>query len=195
MAKNRICSVAGCSKPLLARGWCNAHYLRWYRHGDPLSGGGALAPAGAPLQFAQSVMKSASIECIPWPFPASYGGKYGRITIDGAAVSVHRWMCQQIHGDPPTDQHEAAHSCGNSICCNPSHIRWATHAENLEDRIKHGTAPRGERAGNVRLTEDQVRTIRKMRGVVPQRELAEQFCVHVTTICAVQIGRNWNWLD
>lgn len=31
----RTCSVNGCEKPARTRGWCNAHYLKWYRHGDP----------------------------------------------------------------------------------------------------------------------------------------------------------------
>lgn len=35
MAEFRLCSVKGCGKPALARGWCNVHYLRWQTHGDP----------------------------------------------------------------------------------------------------------------------------------------------------------------
>lgn len=33
-----ICTIDGCGKPVLVleRGWCNAHYRRWKRHGDPL---------------------------------------------------------------------------------------------------------------------------------------------------------------
>jgi hypothetical protein len=27
------CTEDGCIDPVLARGWCNRHYLRWYRHG------------------------------------------------------------------------------------------------------------------------------------------------------------------
>ena len=34
-----MCSVKGCGKPHYGRGWCNAHYTRWRRHGDPLGGG------------------------------------------------------------------------------------------------------------------------------------------------------------
>ncbi|MDQ2710291.1 MAG: hypothetical protein M3Z25_22875 [Actinomycetota bacterium] len=29
------CAVAGCPRPGRSRGWCVAHYRRWYRHGDP----------------------------------------------------------------------------------------------------------------------------------------------------------------
>ncbi len=31
----RRCSVAGCDRPAIARGWCHAHYSRWLRDGDP----------------------------------------------------------------------------------------------------------------------------------------------------------------
>lgn len=29
------CSISGCEKPLLARGWCGMHYRRWKRSGNP----------------------------------------------------------------------------------------------------------------------------------------------------------------
>jgi HNH endonuclease len=37
----RTCSVEGCEKPVVIkkRGWCSAHYQRWYAYGDPLAGG------------------------------------------------------------------------------------------------------------------------------------------------------------
>jgi hypothetical protein len=37
MMGERICAVDGCGKPVKARDWCNAHWLRWWRHGDPLT--------------------------------------------------------------------------------------------------------------------------------------------------------------
>lgn len=38
---DRICSVESCPKAAYTRGWCNAHYIRWQRHGDPLGGSAA----------------------------------------------------------------------------------------------------------------------------------------------------------
>lgn len=38
-------TVPPCPKPAYQRGWCDKHYSRWYRHGDPLYGEGQL-PAG-----------------------------------------------------------------------------------------------------------------------------------------------------
>ena len=33
----RICSIDDCERPTVARGWCDKHYRRWKRHGDPAS--------------------------------------------------------------------------------------------------------------------------------------------------------------
>ncbi len=31
----RVCTIEGCGLPHLARGWCNKHYERWRRYGNP----------------------------------------------------------------------------------------------------------------------------------------------------------------
>lgn len=30
------CSIEECDKPISSRTWCQMHYTRWKRHGDPL---------------------------------------------------------------------------------------------------------------------------------------------------------------
>lgn len=30
-----ICSIPNCKRPHFGRGWCNTHYCRWRKHGDP----------------------------------------------------------------------------------------------------------------------------------------------------------------
>lgn len=46
MAEQSLCSIPGCDNPVLRRGWCNRHYLRWQRHGDPVGGGEARQKPG-----------------------------------------------------------------------------------------------------------------------------------------------------
>ena len=35
---DRTCSIEGCDNAHYSRGWCQRHYGRWYRNGDPLGG-------------------------------------------------------------------------------------------------------------------------------------------------------------
>lgn len=42
---DHTCTIPDCEKPLLARGWCSAHWTRWQRHGHPLAGGTPRKPA------------------------------------------------------------------------------------------------------------------------------------------------------
>lgn len=46
MQATRTCSVEGCERAAKKREWCNAHYRRWLRHGDPAAG--RRAPVGGP---------------------------------------------------------------------------------------------------------------------------------------------------
>ena len=50
----RTCSIEGCGRSVRARGWCNAHYIRYRRHGDPLAGGAQLSPDPRRGKFAPS---------------------------------------------------------------------------------------------------------------------------------------------
>ena len=99
--------------------------------------------------------------CMDFKFSPNAGG-YARITVAPFTLDyAHRVVCRWTHGDPPSDKHEAAHSCGRRSCVNPSHLRWATRTENMADAIEHGTTMRGERSPVSRLTEAQVHEARK----------------------------------
>ena len=193
MADPRICSIEGCGKPHDARGWCCAHHRRWRRHGDPLAGG---TPRGEPERyFREIVLPFVEVECLIWPYARSSSG-YGHVRQNGRMQLVHRLACEAIHGSPPTPEHEAAHSCGKGHkgCCNPRHVRWATHAENHEDRLLHGTHNRGERCGAAKLNESDVLKIRALRGKMLQREIAEKFGVDQSQVSNIYRGESWGWL-
>ena len=196
MATHRICSVDGCGKPASHKEWCNAHYKRWKRNGDPQ---GRNASPGEALEFLRSALATAAPgDCMIWPYSKSNKGR-GKVYINGKTISAHRVACEHMHGPSPSPEHEAAHNCGKGHlgCFSPFHVRWATPAENQADRLIHGTACRGNSHPNSTLTEDQVREVRRLyaTGEYSQRQLAEQFGVARRTIGAMTDGQNWKWLD
>lgn len=194
MANSRICSIDGCGKPVLARGWCGMHYRRWSRNGDIAT---RKRPGNGDAQdyFRRHVLTYDGDACLIWPFSRTIYG-YGELRVAGRAQRVHRLVCEATHGPAPTSLHEAAHSCGNGRngCVNPNHLRWRTHSENMKEMVEHGSSPRGERHGNAKLSADDVLQIRSLSKIMGRQEIASMFDIcaaHVTDIVA---RKRWGWL-
>jgi len=96
-------------------------------------------------------------ECLIWPYTRHPVG-YGLVGFGGRLTYAHRVMCAAAHGAPPSDDRVTAHSCGNGYggCVNPNHLRWATQAENLSDKIAHGKHRSGHGHYKSALNPDQV---------------------------------------
>lgn len=190
----KACSIQDCGRPHYGKGYCNMHYRRLVRHGDPMGG---RTPRGEVLRWINDVaLQHIGIECLQWPFGTGPNG-YGRAWAGGKLVAAHRYICELAHGAPPTPDHESAHSCGNGSkgCVAPGHLEWKTHAENEADKLDHGTHNRGERHGCAKLTEADVLQILGMKGMGPQWKLAERFKVSPRTIGDIQSRRSWSWLS
>lgn len=188
------CSIPVCSKPRYSKGYCKAHYHRLWRYGDPLAGN---TLEGAPMQFIHEVVVLHTGECcLTWPFGKNEKG-YGNVWANGTTVRAHRYVCELVHGAPPTPEHEAAHSCGkgHEACIAPGHLGWKTHKENMADKLIHGTHQCGERIGTAKLTEAIVREIISLRGTESQSKLGERFGVAQPTIAHIYAGRSWGWLS
>lgn len=182
------CQVDGCDKPSKTGSMCTSHYKRLLRHGDPLAGRTRL---GEPEHYLETVvMAYDGDECLPWPFATSAG--YGVTTIDRKRVYVSRYVCTRIHGEPPTPEHEAAHSCGNGrrACVTKGHLSWKTGTENQADRIAHGTSNRGEKHGMAKLTDQQVREIRSLLGTRSHSSIAKMYGVSRPHISGIASGRD-----
>lgn len=191
-AQGDLCSMPECSKPVSARGWCHAHYTRWRKYGAPTSGS---TKPGDPQKFFDEAMLFDGDDCLIWPFSKNKG--YAHISIDGITKSVSRLFCETIYGVAPTDEHEAAHSCGRGDqgCVTKRHLRWATAKENAADKIAHGTTNRGERSPTAKITEKQALEIRRLcRKGVSQADMARRFKVYRSTISRIVSGDRWSWL-
>lgn len=133
-------------------------------------------------------------ECLMWPFSLTDG--YGKIKDGEKWFGAHRYICLLVHGDPPSPNSQASHSCGNGDkgCVSPNHISWKTPSGNQSDRLIHGTHSRGERSGTAKLTEQQAREILRLKGKIPQTSLAKRYGVAPSTIGMIHNGTNWFWL-
>lgn len=223
MAEAKLCAAEGCDKTAWnSRGWCSKHYQRWRIHGDPnyirppkpaccVDGCGRAVHAGDLCKMhRRRELRHGDVHhrkrvangeyrrwledhkdhkgdgCLLWPFAVVSGNGYG----------PSRMMCEIVHGEPPTEEHEAAHSCGNGNigCVHPDHLRWATHQENQQDMIVHGRSRRGRKNPFVKITEDRVREIRAMEGTGSTREIAKRVGLSQTHVAAIIRRRTWKWL-
>src|SRR5881394_3667986 len=113
------CAVDGCQRPSRTKGFCNAHYMRWYTYGDPLAGG---TMKGEPLAFYEATVVADTDECLRWPYGKDTDG-YSRVWVDGKTRRLCVLTCERFHG-PRERGMEGAHSCRNRDCYNPRHLSW-----------------------------------------------------------------------
>lgn len=189
MANSRLCSIPNCGKPRIGRGWCEGHYRRWRKHGDPHAG---MTSPGAPRRFIEeTALPFRGDDCLTWPFARYYNG-YGVVRVGGHNHVASRYICTLVHGDAPQG-FEAAHSCGNGNlgCINPRHLSWKSPIDNAADREQHGTQPRGEKVPGSKLSEWQVKKIRSMAGSHTQQSIADAFGVSRRTVGFILKGETW----
>ena len=191
MAK-RTCSIDGCETVHRARGWCNKHWERWSKHGDPLAG---RTFDGVPLAHYYATVDTMTDDCILWPYGLN-GTGYAQVMLDGEHVTLHALACEQFH-DPRPAGMEVLHSCRNRDCYNPRHLRWGTRQENSADTLRDGTRARGEMIHQSKLTREQVLEIRTSyaAGGVLQRELGDEYGVAQQTIGRIVRRTEWVWLN
>lgn len=108
---------------------------------------------------------------------------------------VHRLVATAFHGPQP-DGMEVCHNNGKRDDNRASNLRWDTRSGNHADMARHGTAPRGERQHASKLTEDQVRRIRREYAAgTPRSRLAQEHGVKWGTIQAITARRNWRHVE
>lgn len=108
--------------------------------------------------------------------------------------AVHRLILETFVG-PKQPGQECRHLDRNIRNNTLTNLCWGTAAENMADKIAHGTWVRGSRVGNSRLTEQQVREIRaRLAQKEPHASIALDYGVKAVTISAISSGRNWSWI-
>jgi len=141
------CSIDGCDSPRRSRGWCRKHYLRWWRHGDPLS---LSHRPTASERFFSKVDQGRNVDCWPWTGGSTIHG-YGRFQAgesreESRVELAHRQAWILATGLAIPDGLCVLHLCDNPPCCNPSHLVLGTQGANVFDMVNKGRHWRSETA-------------------------------------------------
>lgn len=132
---DRICSIEGCGRPVVGRGWCNMHYLRWKRTGSVI----AKEHRSASPEESFSVRAKPDGDCVVWTGSTVYGG-YGQIWVQGRKVRAHRYVWERANG-PISRGLVVRHKCDNPPCVRLDHLEIGTLKDNTQDMIARGRAP------------------------------------------------------
>jgi hypothetical protein len=142
-------------------------------------------------RFWSKVARGAPDECWPWLGARAAKG-YGLFWWNGRMVKAHRVAFFLEHGRWPEPC--GLHRCDHPACCNPSHVRDGTPADNAQERNAKGRHAHGARAGNARLDDTQALAILARRGE-PSTVVAAAFDTSAANVRSIWSGRRWAHLQ
>lgn len=128
----RTCTIEHCGRQAYAYGLCATHAKRQRVHGDPHHGGPVRGwGRSAEQAFRDNTERRG--DCLIWTGPVNEYG-YGQIYAGEEAGPAHAYAWKRAHGPVPSGKvvDHAIHC--DRACCEASHLRLATKAENSANR-------------------------------------------------------------
>lgn len=112
---------------------------------------------------------------------------YGWLSIRGHKIAAHRAALIVSGVDVPRHM-DVCHKCDVRNCINPAHLYVGTRRQNMADcslRKRHNK-PKGAAHWCAKLSDDQVRAIRKMREYgSTTTSIAQAFSIHPATVSRI----------
>jgi hypothetical protein len=155
----RTCAVEGCERKAKSRGWCQPHYTRWYRYGDPthestyVRHGASADERLRHVGWTEVAHRPELGPCWEWK-GAKHGNGYGKVGNGKQTATTHRLAYTAWVASIPEGM-AVLHRCDNRACINPDHLFLGTIADNHADM-----RAKGRQNDPVKITDEQVAAIR-----------------------------------
>lgn len=135
--------------------------------------------------FWSKVDKKGEDDCWMWLGKAPDG--YGRFSYNGKLVVTSRLAFQLYHNCTLEKHNMVCHTCENTLCCNPKHLKQGNHCRKAKKAV---LGLRGQYNGRSKLTNDQADEIRQRydQGGITQLQLAKEYNVCASMISRVIVG-------
>lgn len=144
--------------------------------------------------------------CWIWTAYTLYNG-YGRFRLNGKTQYSHR-VSWEISKGPIPPKICVLHKCDTPACINPDHLFLGTHADNVADKIRKGrgndgdkngartkpaSIPRGESRPFSKLSEENIKDIKKLyvRNQFGFKKISKIFDVSPSTIKSIIKQKKW----
>jgi len=134
-------------------------------------------------------------EC--WEWQASvFGSGYGRFRIASYVIASANRVALIIHTGQDHLHLFALHECDNPRCCNPHHLYWGTHSDNMKDAVARkrrrsiDQSGASNRAAKLSPEHHAVIVDRLKRGW-NNTIIAEHLPVTASQVSAIRRGKAW----
>jgi hypothetical protein len=197
----KSCSIENCENKYSGKGFCNKHYQKNKKHGDPLVGKTNSQNKAGSKEYISENSEIDINGCWIWKRYKDKKG-YGLLTFKGNPILAHRLSYLTFVGEIPNNLF-VLHTCDNPTCVNPKHLFLGNHQDNMKDRNNKNRQAKGEDNGRSKLVQEEANEIRDLYSAeleerakgkdfqLTQRKLAKRFKVSQTTIKDIVNNKRW----
>jgi hypothetical protein len=128
------------------------------------------------------------------PNPA---GRYATVGLceggKARTIQVHALILLTFVGPRPEGM-VGAHRNGNARDCSLANLRYGTQKSNIADKREHGTHLAGVQLSWTKLSESDVREIRRLIGTATLKAIGERLGITRHQVASIRDGKSWSWL-
>ena len=150
-----------------------------------------MGKSNVPTDVFKNVDMATPDECWPWKGKINSKDQRPYITIEGVRRAAYVIVYELYSGEQAMGRY-ILHSCDNSVCCNPHHLSWGSHQDNMDDMVSMGRQyrPIGVKNWATKLSDAEVIEIRSLPGLY--RDIGAIYGIAPSTVGSIKRRENWN---